>query len=115
MTIREFYLSVINGDITAESVAKAQELLNGLDQRNEKRKSADSKEKRETAARRQAVMAYLDTNPRFSEDIAEGVNLSVGQVRSALSFLVTNGFATKTAVKMTGHSPKMAYSLHVEE
>lgn len=114
MTTREFYLSIINDTVSDETIAKASEMLSALDARNEKRKSAESKEKRETAERRKVVMAYLDTNPRFADDIAEGVNLTVGQVRSALSFLVTNGFASKCEVKV-GKTRKMAYTLHIGE
>lgn len=113
ITTREFLVSVINGDVTAEVQSKAQSLLESLDKRNEKRKSSDSKEKREVVERRAAVLAFLDTTPRLTEDIAESIGLSVGQTRSALSFLVSNGHADKAEVKV-GKSKRMAYCLHAE-
>ena len=113
MTIREFYLSIINGAVSDETVAKATEMLSALDARNEKRKSADSKEKRETASRRESVLGALTETPQFAETISETVGLSVGQVRSALSTLVREGKASKSEVK-DGKSRKMAYSLPTE-
>lgn len=122
MTIREFYQSVIDYasgvEMTCEEVdtltAKAQELLASLDARNEKRKSAESKEKRETASRRETVLNSLCETPLFAETIAEANGLTVGQVRSALSTLVREGKASKTEVK-DGKSRKMAYTLHIGE
>lgn len=113
MTIREFYLSIINGTVSDETVAKASEMLASLDARNEKRKSVDSKEKRETASRRETVLGLLSVTPMFAESIADASGLTVGQVRSALSTLVREGKASKTEVK-DGKSRKMAYSLPTE-
>lgn len=114
MTTREFLVSVsavCNQYDYDDLAAKASELLASLDARNEKRKSTESKEKRETAARRILVMNALCDEPMFAESIAESRGLSVGQVRSALSTLVREGIADKTEVKV-GKSRKMAYTLH---
>ena len=115
MTIREFYLSVINGTVNAESVAKAQELLCGLDNRNAKRKSADSKEKVAVRERRDAVLATLsDDCPLLTDDIVNATNLSVGQVRAALASLVRDGLADKVEVKVD-KARRMAYIVHRDE
>lgn len=115
MTIREFYLSVINGTgCTEETMQKAREMLEALDARNEKRKSADSKEKRESASRRETVLGLLSETPVFAESIADASGLTVGQVRSALSTLVREGKASKSEVK-DGKSRKMAYTLPIAE
>lgn len=114
MTTREFYLSIINGTVSDETITKATEMLSALDARNEKRKSAESKEKRETASRRETVLNSLCETPLFAETIAEANGLTVGQVRSALSTLVREGKASKTEVK-DGKSRKMAYTLHIGE
>jgi len=113
MTTREFYQSVISGNVDEEVVLKASELLVALDNRNEKRKSADSKAKRESADRREVVFSALSASPTFADTIAETCGLSVGQVRSALSALVRDGKADKVAVKVD-KSKKMAYTLHYE-
>lgn len=113
MTTREFYLSIINGTVSDETIAKASEMLASLDARNEKRKSVDSKAKRESASRREIVLNALCETPLFAETIAEANGLTVGQVRSALSTLVREGKASKTEVK-DGKSRKMAYTLPTE-
>ena len=114
MTTREFYQSVISGNVDEEVVLKANELLIALDNRNEKRKSVASKAKRESADRRDVVFAALSDSPIFADTIAEDCGLSVGQVRSALSALVRDGKVDKVAVKVD-KSKKMAYTLHIGE
>ena len=126
MTNREFYANIEsmmyallrNEAISTEEIQpvldKAIELLSKMDASNEKRKSADSKEKRETASRRETVRKSLSEVPTFAETIAENNGLSVGQVRSALSVLVREGVASKAEVKV-GKSRKMAYTLHIGE
>jgi predicted Rossmann fold nucleotide-binding protein DprA/Smf involved in DNA uptake len=115
MTNREFYLSVADGVVSAEVSEKARELLASLDARNEKRKSADSKEKRESALRRQTVLARLTVDAQTADDIVAQCNgLSVGQVRSALSALVRDGYAVKSEVKVD-KARKMAYALSAED
>ena len=114
MTTREFYQSVISGNVDEEVVLKANELLIALDNRNEKRKSVASKAKRESADRRDVVFAALSDSPIFADTIAEDCGLSVGQVRSALSALVRDGKADKVAVKVD-KSKKMAYTFHIGE
>lgn len=116
MTTREFLVSVsavCNQYNYDDLAAKASELLASLDARNEKRKSAESKEKRETASRRETVLGLLSETPVFAESIADASGLTVGQVRSALSTLVREGKASKTEVK-DGKSRKMAYTLPTE-
>lgn len=116
MTTREFLVSVsavCNQYDYDDLAAKASELLASLDARNEKRKSADSKSKRESASRRETVFGLLSETPVFAESIAESSGLTVGQVRSALSTLVREGKASKTEVK-DGKSRKMAYTLPTE-
>ncbi len=90
MTNREFYQSVINANISEDTTIKATELLSALDARNEKRKSTESKEKREASARRGLVLGFLQSNPNevFTRDqIAEAVNLTPAQVTSACRIL----------------------------
>lgn len=112
MTTREFLNSVISANISDDLSAKAQELISALDAKNEKRKSSDSKAKKEASARRDLVLASLTSTLVYAEAIAEATNLSVGQVRSALSALVKAELATKSEVK-DGKSRKMAYTLKV--
>ena len=115
MTNREFFQSVIDSAVSDEVRDHAQGLLAQLDMRNEKRKSADSKEKRESAIRRQTVLARLTAELQTADELqAQCSTLTIGQVRSALSTLVRDNFAIKGEVKV-GKARKMAYALRVEE
>ena len=113
MTTREYFQYVLDAHLSAEMDAASTELIEKLDARNEKRKSADSKAKRESADRRLAVYAELGASPIFADTIAENTGLSVGQVRAALTALVKEGKADKISVK-ADKSKKMAYTLHFE-
>ena len=110
MTTREFYLSVIDAHISDDATTKARELLASLDARNEKRKSADSKEKREVRARVESVYHALDASPTLAETVAESIGISVGQARSALTALVRDGRAMKVNVKVD-KARRVAYCL----
>jgi predicted Rossmann fold nucleotide-binding protein DprA/Smf involved in DNA uptake len=110
MTNREFYVAVANGTINDEIIAKANDLIAKHDASNEKRKSSESKEKKEVNDRRNIVLSLLSAEPTTVEVIAEQSGLSVGQVRSALTSLVKADLAVKTEVK-SGKSRKMNYSL----
>lgn len=114
ITARQYFQNVLDAHISDEMDILSAKYIKGLDARNEKRKSADSKEKRETASRRETVFGLLSETPVFAEVIAENSGLSVGQVRSALSVLVREGKASKSEVK-DGKSRKMAYTLHIAE
>ncbi len=110
MTTREFYLSIVEGNINEDIVAKATELLAKHDASNEKRKSADSKEKVATRERLDLVRNALGTIPMTADYFAETLGITVGQARSALSTLVKEGFAVKVETKID-KSRKMVYSL----
>lgn len=110
MTNREFYVAVANGTINDEIIAKANDLIVKHDASNEKRKSSESKEKKEVLDRRMLVLSCLTAEPTTVEVIADQTGFSVGQVRSALTALVKEDLAVKTEVK-SGKSRKMNYSL----
>lgn len=110
MTNREFYVAVANGTINDEIIAKANDLIAKHDASNEKRKSSESKEKKEVIDRRHIVLSLLSAEPTTAEVIADQSGLTVGQVRSALTSLVKADLAVKTEVK-SGKSRKMNYSL----
>lgn len=102
MTTREFYLAVIEAGISDELTTKAHDLIAGMDSRNEKRKSEDSKEKKEVAARKEAVLTFLKsgTSALTRDQIAEATGLTPGQVTSACSAFVREGIVTKSETKI---------------
>lgn len=90
MTTREFYLSVINGEVTEDTLSKAHELLTALDTKNAKRKTTPTKEQKEAAGRREAVLAFLRENAAeaFTRDaIAAALMISPAQATAACKAL----------------------------
>ena len=113
MTIREYYQSVLDANISDAMNDASKALIAKLDERNEKRKSADSKTKREVAARFAVVSDFLNANKgkEFTRDaIADACNISVGQAQSAVSALVRGEVATKREVKID-KTKRMVYSI----
>lgn len=112
MTIREYYQSVLDANISDEMNKATLTLIEKLDARNEKRKSADSKAKREVAARHEVVLNFLKTNEgEFTRDaIAEACGITVGQAQSAALALVRGGIAKKSEVKVD-KTKRVVYSI----
>lgn len=117
MTYREFLLSVVNGTgISEDTMQKARELLVSHDASNAKRKSADSKEKRETRERVQMVLDFLCDHQGESFDrdaIASATGLSVGQVTAACKPIVVDGTVIRAETKV-GKTRKVVYTYPIE-
>jgi len=116
MTIREFYQSVISAEVSEDITAKATELLAKMDESNAKRKSADSKEKRETRERVQKVLDFLCDHQGESFDrdaIATATGLSVGQVTAACKPIVVDGTVIRAETKV-GKTRKVVYTYPTE-
>ena len=112
MTIREFYNEVINANINEDMTNKASELIAALDARNDKRKSTESKEKKEAAERRNAVLEFLKTHEgAFTRDqISFEINMDPAKVTGACTALIKDGLVVKSEVKVE-KSRKVAYSI----
>lgn len=90
ITARQYFQNVLDAHLSDEMDALSEKYIKGLDARNEKRKSADSKEKREVAARRERVLQFLADHKgeSFTRDqIAEAVGISGAAVSSACKAL----------------------------
>lgn len=112
MTVREFYNEVINANINEDMTNKASELIAALDARNDKRKSTESKEKKEAAERRNAVLEFLKTHEGvFTRDqISFEINMDPAKVTGACTALIKEGLVVKSEVKIE-KSRKIAYSI----
>ena len=119
MTIREFYQAVIDvadtavieANINDELTAKATELTAALDARNEKRKSTETKEKKETAERRAAVLAFLQSHGGAwtRDQIAFEIDMEPAKVSGACKGLIDAGLVEKSEIKVE-KARKVAYS-----
>ena len=112
MTTREYFNAVLNANISDEMNEASVEFLSKLDSRNEKRKTAMTKDKAEAINRREAVLSFLKENEgSFTRDqIAEAIGISPFEVTGACTVLVNGGLVTKTEIKVE-KSRKIAYSL----
>lgn len=112
MTYREYFNNVLSANISDEMNEVSVEFLSKLDNRNEKRKGAMTKDKVESSARREAVFAYLKGNEGvFTRDtIAEALGISVGQVSGACKVLVDEGRIVKSEIKVD-KTRKIGYSV----
>lgn len=103
MTTREFFQNVLNAHINDEMDAAATQLIQKLDEKNEKRKSADTKAKKEVAGRRNAVREFFAAHPGESftrDDVAAALGITPAAVSNAAAAMVTEGFLTRGEVKV---------------
>ena len=110
MTTREFYTAIVNAEnLPAELTEKAAELIAALDAKNEKRKTTE-REKKEAAARREAVLAFLktQTEPVTRDTIAGALDMTPAQAGAACKAL--GEAVTKTEIKVD-KARKVAYSI----
>ena len=113
MTNRDFYTAISAAEtLPTELRDKAAELLSKLDTTNEKRRSADSKEKKEAADRRERVLTFINeqTEPVTRDTIAGCLEMSPSQASAACKSLIESGAVQKSEIKTKGHAPKVAYS-----
>ena len=111
ITARQYFQNVLDAHLSAEMDTLSAKYIAGLDARNEKRKSADSKEKREVRARVDAVKAFLmeHVGEQFTRDaIAEGCGITAGQAQSACKAL--GEIVTKSEVKID-KARRVVYSI----
>ena len=90
MTTRELYQAVIDGNITEDTLSKAQELIAALDAKNAKRKTTPTKDQKEAAARREIVLGFFADHPTevFTRDaVADALGITPSQVTAACKAL----------------------------
>lgn len=121
MTIREFYQNVLNtcgttvspwGEDEEQIVDICHKQIATLDARNEKRKGTESKEKKEAAERRNAVLEFLKSHEgAFTRDqISFEIDMDPAKVTGACTALIKEGLVAKSEVKVE-KSRKVAYSI----
>ena len=111
ITARQYFQNVLDAHISDEMDAMSVKYIAGLDARNAKRKSIDSKEKREVRARVESVKDFFDNhkNEWFTRDqIADAVGISGAQVSAACKAL---GEYIRKGETKVDKSKRVAYSL----
>ena len=101
MTHREFYNAVITSVENDELVTFATEQIAKLDERNAKRKGAESKKAKENAPIKEAILSVLTHEPMTASDIASTVGIST-QKASALLRQIEGLSVTEVKVPKKG-------------
>lgn len=123
MTTRELYNATIKTlyeygtDEAVDLMNEFKAALDKLDARNEKRKSTETKEKREARERQRIVLNYLCDHQgvQYTRDqIAEALGITPAQVTAACKPIVADNTIFKMVSKV-GKSRRVTYSYPVEE
>ena len=111
ITARQYFQNVLDAHLSEDMDKLSIKFIAGLDARNEKRKSTETKEKKETAERRAAVLAFLkeQTEPVTRDTIAGVLDMEPAKVSGACKGLVDAGLVTKSEIKVE-KARKVAYS-----
>ena len=119
ITARQYFQNVLDAHLSDEMDALSEKYIAGLDARNEKRKSMDSKEKREVAQRVLLVQNFFKGNDEklftgvTRDEIAEATAMTPAQAQAACKTLVTMGRIHKGEAKI-GKSKRTIYYLPEE-
>ena len=101
MTTRDFLTAVISANISAGMNAKAQEMIDALDRKNDKRKATGTKTQQANAEIKENILAGMIVGTVYTaKEVATTYELSSTQKASALlSQLVKAGKLTTEEVK----------------
>lgn len=103
MTAREFFVAVVNANVSDEITTKANEMIAALDAKNAKRKTTPSKKKMDAADRVISVSDFLHDHigQQFTRDaIAEAIGATPSQVTAACKVLLAEGVITREEIKI---------------
>lgn len=119
MTNREFFVAVVNANISDELTAHAQAAIEKLDKALDARKNKVSPKDAEKAAAdaaiRESIFAVVTDSVQTEADIAAAVGVTGPKARAELRKLVTEGRVVSTDVKVPGKGKCKGYALAVDE
>ena len=108
MTRREMFEAIVNGNVTEEVIAMAQNEIVKMDERNAKRKNTPSKTAVANEPIKAQIMEVLTNEPMTASEVAEKVEIST-QKASALLRQIDG--LTVTEVKVKGKGKVKGYAL----
>jgi predicted transcriptional regulator len=112
MTNRELYNAIINGNITAEVVAKAREEIAKLDARNLAKADKPNRRQVENEPIAKAIVEYLtDKGEVLGTDIATALNLTTNKLNGVAGNLWKEGVLVKGKTKVKGKGEMTTYAL----
>lgn len=113
MTEREMLNAVVNGTITEEVIAKANERIKALDDRNAKRKSTPSKTTLENIEVKKSILAFLEGKDFvLGTEIADELGHTKNKISSLCSRMVKEDKTLiESEVSVKGKGKRKAYKL----
>jgi hypothetical protein len=112
MTYREMYTAVINGQITDEVIATAQNAIAKLDERNAKRAAAPKKPNSENVALMGRIAEFMaDGGTHLAKEIGEALEISTAKASGLCGQMVKNGTLTASEVKIPKVGKRVGYTL----
>ena len=108
MTKREMFEAIVNGNVTEEVIAMAQNEIVKMDERNAKRKNSPSKTALANEPIKARIVEVLTYEPMTASEVAEKVEIST-QKASALLRQIDG--LTVTEVKVKGKGKVKGYAL----
>ena len=111
MTIREFLENVVKAELSAEMTMFAQERIAKLDEKNEKKKSANSAKKIENANIKTEILEKMELGQNYrASEIGEIFSFSTQKASALLVQLEKEGKVTATEVRIKGKGKVKAYT-----
>lgn len=115
MTSREFFNAVIEGNITDEIKDFAKLQIEKLDNKNAKRKTADSKTQKENKTIKTLLLATMERDKVYTASEVAGMEIegitSTQKASALLRQLVEAGTLTSEEVKIKGKGKVKGYKL----
>ena len=113
MTMREFFETIVNGEVTDKVIEKAKAEITKLDTRNAKRKGDNSKRAKENEPIKAEILSYLAENEgvHTSAQIGLAIGQSTAKVSSLCGQLAKADKVKVTEVKEKGKAKVNGYAL----
>lgn len=111
MTNREFYNAVINAEVSEELKSFAQNAIEKMDARNEKRSSKPSKVAIANAPLKEQILTLVNDKSLTTAEVAKALEVSTQKASALLRQMCVDGTLTSFEVKVPKKGKVKAYAL----
>lgn len=111
MTAREALTAIVSDKVTDKVKAWAQNEIDKLNKKNEKRKTAQGEIKAENKPIADAILVALANGQMLSVDLATAIGQTTNKTNGVAGEMCKIGMLVKSKVKVKGKGEQTAYSL----
>ena len=112
MTNREFFTAVIANSISEDVITKAQEMLQAMDAKNEKRRNQPSKTAIANEPVKKAIVEYLNGKENvIASEVGKSLNITTQKASILLGQLQADEVVKVSEVKVKGKGKVKGYTL----